>query len=411
VKNNYFNRRLNLACFLQGCCNLVSGKHVNLFVAVFSSVAFLFSTQSIPPLLPTLIGEFGLTHTSASSLVWLAALPGVFLSILGGLLTGRFGVKRLAVLGAAIMTAGSLLCSTAGSVVFLQFSRFFLGIGGAMVLVSAPVLICEWFGERELGSAMGFYGLNMPVGTIAAFIILGFVSQKLGWRTSLLVTSVVDALALLCCVLFLKEKKSVSKQSTGGFSVHLRNSGIWILGLIWCLFNMAQIGYSTWGKTIFLTYGLSAGSSDLVASLLIAGSLATPLTGFISDRWAGHRTFFIVIAAVSMTAMFPLFPYVGVSSVGYLALILGLLAAFLPPAVFALPETILGAGNESVGWGVLNTFQNSAIIIGPLSAGYALDVLGSTSPIFFLFAFFALLSSILAILLRSRIAKVLERHR
>jgi len=349
-----------------------------------------------------LIGEFGLTHATASSLVWLAALPGVFLSILGGVLTGRFGVKRFAVVGAAIMTAGSLLCSTAGSVGFLQCSRFLLGIGGAMVLVSAPVLICQWFDERELGGAMGFYGLNMPVGTIAAFISLGLVSQRFGWRTSLFLTTVVDASALLCCVLFLKEKKAVSSQITGGFSVHLRNSGIWILGLIWCLFNMAQIGYSTWGKTIFLTYGLSGGSSDLVASLLVAGSLATPLTGFISDKWAGHRKLFILIAAVSMTLMFPLFPYVGVGSVGYLALILGLLAAFLPPAVFALPETILGAGNESIGWGVLNTFQNSAIILGPLSAGYALDVLGNPSPIFFLFAFFALLSSILTILLRSR---------
>jgi MFS family permease len=334
--------------------------------------------------------------------VWLAALPGVFLSILGGVLTDKFGVKRFAVIGTAIMAAGSLLCSTSSSVSFLQCSRFLLGIGGAMVLVSAPVLICEWFGERELGGAMGFYGLNMPVGTITAFIILGFVSQKFGWRTSLFATAVVDVSALLCCVLFLKEKKAVSSQSTGRLSLLLKNSGIWILGLIWCLFNMAQIGYSTWGKTVFLTYGLSGGSSDLVASLLVAGSLATPLTGFISDRRAGHRTLFIVIAAVSMTAMFPLFPYVGVGSVGYLALILGLLAAFLPPAVFALPETLLGAGNESVGWGVLNTFQNSAIILGPLSAGFALDVLGSPAPIFFLFAFFALLSSILAILLRSR---------
>ena len=374
---------------------------MNLFVAVFSSTAFLFSTQSIPPLLPTLIGEFGLTHATASSLVWLAALPGVFLSILGGMLTSRFGVKRLAVVGAGIMTGGSLLCSTVGSVSFLQCSRFLLGVGGAMVLVSAPVLICQWFEERELGGAMGFYGLNMPVGTIAAFIILGFMSQKFGWRTSLFVTSVVDASALLCCILFLKEKRTVSRQSTGRFSLHLRNSSIWILGLIWCLFNMAQIGYSTWGKTIFLTYGFSGGASDLLASLPVAGSLATPLTGLISDR-VGHRKLFILIAAVSMTLMFPLFPYVGMGSVGYLALILGLLAAFLPPSVFALPEAILGAGNESVGWGVLNTFQNLSIILGPLTAGYALDLFVSPSPVFFLFAFFAFLSSILTILLRSR---------
>ena len=300
------------------------------------------------------------------------------------------------------MTAGSLLCSASGSVTFLEFSRFLLGIGGAMVLVSAPILIFQWFEESELGSAMGVYGLNMPLGTIAAFNTVGFVSQRLGWRTSLLLTTVVNASALLCCVLLIKEKRIASTQGAQGFSSNLRRAHIWILGFIWCLFNMAQIGYSTWGKTIFMTYGLSGGSSDLLASLLIAGSLATPLTGFISDRWAGHRRFFILIAAISMTLMFPLFPYVGVGALTYVALILGLLAAFLPPAVFALPEEILGVGNEGVGWGVLNTFQNLAIIVGPLTAGYALDVAKSASPIFFLLTIFALLSLILAILLKSR---------
>ena len=246
------------------------------------------------------------------------------------------------------------------------------------------------------------YGLNMPVGTIAAFNILGFVSQQFGWRTSLLLTTAVNASALLCCLLFLKEKKIDSIQPAGKFSSLLRNVGIWVLGLIWCFFNMAQIGYSTWGKTIFMTYGLSSGSSDLIASLLIAGSLATPLTGFISDKWKGHRRYFVLIAAISMTLMFPLFPYVGVAIIAYLAVILGLLAACLPPAVFALPQEILGAGNEGVGWGILNTFQNLAIILGPLSVGYALDVLKTTSPIFFLFTFFSLLSMILAIFLKSR---------
>ena len=379
-----------------------SGKRTNLSVAVLLSIAFLFSMQAIPPLLPTLIGEFGLTHAAASSLVWLAALPSVFLSIPGGGLTGRFGVKRLAVIGAALMTAGSLLCSASGSISFLQFSRFLLGIGGAMVLVSAPILICQWFEESELGGAMGVYGLNMPVGTIAAFNILGFVSQEFGWRTSLFLTTAVNALALLCCLLFLKEKRTVSLQLARKFSSLLRNVDIWVLGLIWCFFNMAQIGYSTWGKSIFMTYGLSSGSSDVAASLLIAGSLATPLTGFISDKWAGNQKYFILIAAISMTLVFPLFPYVGVAVIVYLALILGLLAAFLPPAVFALPREILGAGNEGVGWGILNTFQNLAIIVGPLSAGYALDILKTTSPIFFLFTLFSLLSLILAIFLKSR---------
>lgn len=381
---------------------MIREKRAGLFVSVFSSISFLFSMQAIPPLLPTLISQFAITHAVASSLVWLAAVPGVFLSILGGVLTDKFGVKRLAVAGAAIMTAGSLSCSVSTSFRLLQFSRLLLGVGGAMVMVSAPMLIFQWFDDRELGGAMGFFGLNMPVGTVAAFNILGFVSRIFGWRTSLLLTTAVNAAALLCCILLIKEKRIASIQDNRGFSLALRKAHIWVLGLIWCLFNMAQVGYSTWGKTIFIAYGLPSNSSDLLASLLVAGSLATPLTGFASDKWAGKRRFFIFIAASSMTFIFPLFPFMAIATFAYVALILGLLAACLPPAVFALPEEIMGAGTEGVGWGILNTFQNLAIILGPLTAGYALDTAKNVSTIFYLFAGFSLLSLILALLLKSK---------
>ena len=270
-----------------------------------------------------------------------------------------------------------------------------------MVLVSAPILIFQWFEERELGAAMGVLGLNMPVATVAAFNILGFLSREFGWRVSLLLTVVVNASALLCCILLIREKRIAPFQDTEGLLVNVKNRHIWVLGVIWCLFNMAQVGYSTWGKTIFMTYGVPGGSADLLASLLVAGSLATPLTGFISDRWMGHRRFFILIATISMTLMFPLFPYLGVGAFAYVALILGVLAAFLPPAVFALPRQILGTGNEGIGWGVLNTFQNLAIILGPLTVGYALDVGNSAPTIFLLLAGFSLLSFILAMLLKS----------
>jgi len=65
--------------------------------------------QAIPPLLPTLVSEFALSYAAASSLLWLAAIPGVLLSILGGVLTGRFGVRRFAVVETAIMTGGFIV--------------------------------------------------------------------------------------------------------------------------------------------------------------------------------------------------------------------------------------------------------------------------------------------------------------
>ena len=372
-------------------------KRYALFVGFFSQFSYLFALQTIPPLLPTLIKEFDLGFTTASSLMWLVALPGVFLALLGGLLSEKYGVKRMSIFGTGVMTASSALCILSTSIPFLQAYRLLLGIGGALVVVSAPGLILQWFDTRELGTAMGIFALTMPVATVAAFNSLGFVADAYGWRAAFVLTTIINILALALCI-FSKEGSIVFKDHTG--LSPLRNGNIWVLGGIWALFNMAVVGYSTWGKTIFIGYGLSGWMPDLLASMLMVGTLTTPFTGFLSDRFGGRRRF-IILASAAMFLMFPLFPYIEVTFLVELGLALGLLLAFLPPTLFALPEEILGAGKGVLGWGVLSAFMNLGFILGPLSLGYVLDTAKSSAMVFFLLSFFSLLSLLLALVLKS----------
>ncbi len=376
-----------------------SGKRDALLVSFFSQFSYLFAMQAVPPLLPTLIKEFGLGFTSASSLMWVVALPGLLLAIIGGLLTEKYGVKALSIAGTAVMTTSSAFCSLSTSIAFLQICRLFLGVGGALVVVSAPGLILQWFEKSELGVAMGIFGLTMPVATVLSFNTLAVLANGYGWRSVFLLPLVVNILALSLCILLAKERSTISYEKVS--LAPLRNVNIWILGVIWGLFNMAVVGYSTWGKTIFTGYGLAGGIPDLLASMLMLGALTTPLTGFLSDRLGGRRRFFIILASAAMFLMFPLFPYVEASFLLVVGLVLGLLVALLPPALFALPEEILGPGKGVLGWGVLSAFMNLGFLLGPLSGGYVLDATKGTSTVFFLLSLFALFSLLLALLLKS----------
>lgn len=370
-----------------------------LFVSFFAQFSFLFALQSVPPLLPTLIKEFGLRYAAASSLMWLVALPGVLLAMLGGSLTEKYGVKPLAITGTAIMTASSALCYLSTSVAFLQFGRLILGVGGAMVVVSVPVLILQWFEKAELGTAMGVFGLTMPVAVVVSFNTQAILANDYGWRTAFLVASVVNAISLAFCMI-VTERRTTSNVKNSLAS--LRNVNIWILGAVWALFNMAAVGYSIWAKTIFTSYGLPAWMPDFLASTLMLGTLATPLTGLISDRVGGRRRPFIILTSLAMSLLFPAFAYVHADFLVVLGLALGLLVAFLPPSVFALPEEILGKGKGAVGWGVLSAAMNLGFILGPLSLGYVLDSSSGTSMVFFSLSLFAFAALILAILLKSR---------
>ncbi len=55
-----------------------------------------------------------------------------------------------------------------------------IGVGGAFLVTSMPILISQWFPKEELGKANGIYGINMPIATVIAFLTLSYLSLKYG---------------------------------------------------------------------------------------------------------------------------------------------------------------------------------------------------------------------------------------
>ena len=364
-----------------------------LLVSFLTRFSFIFSLQAIPPMLPILIDEFSLTFTMASTLVWLVAVPGILISIIGGLLSWKYGVRKLLISGLLICIFGSLAFSFSYSLFVMQVSRVIIGVGGALAVVSSSTLLFQWFEKSKLGFAMGVFGLCMPAATAAAFNSLGFFANIYGWRFSIMITIIVYIAAFFACITLAKENRD--KIAPSFSSKALKNNEIWILGLSWALFNMAALAYTTWGKTIFIRYyDLNESLSDLLASMLMFGAFVQPLTGLISDKF-GDRKRLIFYSCLSMFFIFLIFPYLPTKYFFPTAFILGLCVSFVPPAAFALAGRIVGSERGALGFGVMNTFLNLAIIFGPLGAGYILDVTDNNYHSFFFMAGLSLMASFL----------------
>jgi predicted MFS family arabinose efflux permease len=220
-----------------------------------------------------------------------------------------------------------------------------------------------------------------------------------GWRASILITAIVNLIALVIVILFTKEKRDIhpAKITFKTF----RNVDIWILGIAWALFNMAMLGYSTWGKTVFTRYyGLSLEFSDLLAGMLMIGAFIQPLSGYISDI-IGKRRFLIIISQASIFVLILIYPKLPTTYFLILALLIGLIASFIIPNIFALSGELLGVKKGALGFGITNTFLNLGIILGPLSLGYVLDSTDSSSFFFLSMAIFVLLGLIFSSILKS----------
>jgi len=83
-------------------------------------------------------------------------------------------------------------------------------------------------------------------------------------------------------------------------------------------------------------------------------------------------------------------------------ILLGVMAAFIPPLVFALPTEINDVKSIGPSFGVLNTCLSIGTFAGPLIIGFIMDLAYDKMLIFFTMAIFALTSLLLALILKAR---------
>jgi NNP family nitrate/nitrite transporter-like MFS transporter len=346
--------------------------------------------------------EYNVGHAMADMLILFAALPAIFISIPSGVLVDRYGIKALGLIGLILLCVGGLLSATAISFLALVVGRLAIGMGGAITFVSAVALIPRWFPPEQRGLAMGIFGANMPLATIISFNILGRIGVVSGWRYSLWISLIASVIVLLLWALLVKERRSSVEEMPPKLSFSgLRNKQIWLLGLIWGTFNMGVLSFTTWGPKLFTDFwGMSPTRANFLASMLMMLALLVPLTGYISDR-LGKRRIFIMISAVGMTISFALIPAFSGASLFLIVAFLGLVAAFLPPATFALPAEILGQSSVGLGYGVLNACLNAGIVMGPLMVGVMLDLTTNVTAVFSSMAIFAILPLLLAFRLKT----------
>jgi MFS family permease len=132
-----------------------SYRWVILGIVYLSILAFTLIFQSIPPILPFILSELHLTYAQSGLLMSLFALPGIFVSLLGGFLVDRYGMRPLVTGCFLLMIGGTLLVGLGVNLQILGLGRIIAGIGGLTLSVFLPKLLSQWFKEKELGLAMG----------------------------------------------------------------------------------------------------------------------------------------------------------------------------------------------------------------------------------------------------------------
>jgi len=188
-----------------------------------------------------------------------------FLYTFAGIPIARLAEKKNRVtimsVSLAVWSGFTALCGSATT--FMQFflARIGVGIGEAGGSPPAHSLISDYFPKEKRASALSFYQMGVPLGTLIGLVFGGFIADVYNWRVAFWVAGVPGVLLAVVCFFTLKEtrQKAVKGQAISAAKAAENKVSFWVVLKLLTLekktFPLLSLAAAT--KT-FISYGTAA---------------------------------------------------------------------------------------------------------------------------------------------------------
>ena len=155
--------------------------------------------------------EFGLTPAQKGMLVSIPLLGGALLRIPMGILSDKFGSRRVALSGmTATMIPLTIGWLFAGSMTEVYIMAILLGVAGASFAVALP-LASKWYPPQYQGLVMGIAGAGNS-GTVFATFFAPRIAKLYGWHSVFGLALIPLAIAFIVFFFLAKDSTLVKTQ-------------------------------------------------------------------------------------------------------------------------------------------------------------------------------------------------------
>jgi predicted MFS family arabinose efflux permease len=369
-----------------------------LIIILLASMAAPLNQFKVPPVMPLLMGAFGVSAAQAGLLMSLFAITGLFLAIPAGFIFQKLGYRLTGMIAILSLVVGAGWGAFSRGFDIMLASRFVEGAGMSLMSVVAPAVIALWFSPESRGKAMGIWAVWVPLGSTIMFLLAPTLAGRWNWPGVWWFGCFYAVLVGFMYLVFLKSKSAHSPNPKGevssgrmpdhGLAKVLSNRDLWLTSLLFCCFNFVFIAFITWAPTfLHQVRGISmARAAFLVSLTTILTIIACPTSGWVSDR-IGTRKWVAVIPMVLMAPLFLLFFSAGETGFLALVILLGFIGGFVPTGVFS--GAVEMAGDErlsGMAMAVIQIGQNAGMLLGPLVMGWLIESGGGWQTAFWVLA-------------------------
>ncbi|GHO47034.1 MFS transporter [Ktedonospora formicarum] len=139
--------------------------------------------------------------TNVTGLQWIVegyALVFASLLLTGGALGDRRGSRTIFLVGFALFTLASTLCSLAPTLLVLQIARAIQGLGAALLVPNSLALLNTIYTEaHKRAQAIGIWAAVASIGALSGPLLGGFLVNAFGWRSIFLINLPIGILGFL----------------------------------------------------------------------------------------------------------------------------------------------------------------------------------------------------------------------
>lgn len=253
------------------------------------------------------------TGQSVSAISLMASFATGF-AFLGNLFVGKalekLGPKWCFVLGSLIFPVHFLLYSVAHSIVLFYLASSLCGLGLAMCVAPATVLVKNWYVERR-ATMIGLVISGMGMGGVVMNPMAGYFQKLFGWRAAYqYMALIIAAIIIIFGVFFVKSspeeigQKPFGQGSQDGtpktenaegadYKTAKKSMSYWLLfaGIMLCGCGVSMFNIYT--PSLLTFRGISSTTAaNFMGVFTLIGGIGIIVSGWITDK-AGTKIFFL----------------------------------------------------------------------------------------------------------------------
>ncbi len=384
-----------------------------------------FGRMSYSVLLPAMRDGLSFSYTQLGLIGTGNFIGYMVLSIVGGFLAARFGVRKVVFVSLIILGVSIFLTGFANSFSYAFTTRLITGLGNGGSFVPIMALPAAWFATRKRGLAIGIVIMGIGVGLSLAGIILPYFLSRYGvegWRYAWFVMGAAACLLSLLCYALLRDnprEKGLTAYGApmldGGeepkaapaptmFAVWrdvLGEAELWKLGMVYLMYGFSYIIYLTFiiaylNKEVGIP---PAKAGQIFAVLGMVSIFCGVVWGGISD--VVGRRYGSMLAYLTLTISYFILAFTK-SSVGFYisAALFGITAFAVPVIMAAAAGDAVGGRLAPAGLGFITLFFGIGQALGPFVGGWLKDSTGTFTNAFLLSALVSLVGTFSSLVLR-----------